>query len=294
MTQTPPLLSVIIPTYNSEEKTLIALQSVIAQTGNFEIIVVDDFSTPTFSLPKNLPKNISILLIRHDSNKGAAAARNTGIKKAQGEWICLLDGDDLMRPDTLGSRFSFALHHDQNTKQKSRHTVYVCGWNDIRAHRRADPVRIPYNGESLEDFCSGCWFSPGSTFIARKQLFEQHIGYFDEDLRRLEDMDWFIRLGLAGGQLLVQPIIGLDILPANNPSLDVILQAGKKILEKHQGLQHTNPLAFKRLKAYISLESAAYAAKERKYFKAAAWFLHSLILVPRLRRNLSPAWQPNT
>ncbi len=290
MISNPPSLSVIIPTYNSREETLNTLQSVLMQSGNFEIIIVDDASTPAFFLPDNLSTGISVRLIRHQTNKGAAAARNSGINSARGEWICLLDGDDLMRPKTLSKRLDFVLHHDQNGHH-NRLTVYACGWQDTRPHWRNDPVRLPNNGKSLEDFCSGCWFSPGSTLIAHNQMFKQHIGNFDESLRRLEDMDWFIRLGKAGGQLLVQPLIGLDILPGNKPSLEITLQAGQQMLEKHKELQQLHPAAFKRLKAYLNLEFTTYAARERDYFKAATWFLRSLVFAPRLRRHLSPGWR---
>ncbi len=289
MTDNSPTLSVIIPTYNSREETLTSLQSVVSQSGNFEIVVVDDASNPAFCLPENLPTDISVRLIRHQTNKGAAAARNSGIDAARGDWICLLDGDDLMRPDTLLKRLDYALRHDR-TSTPEQHVAYVCGWQDNRKHRAKSPVRIPNRGESLADFCSGCWFSPGSTLIARKQLFKQHIGNFNEGLRRLEDLDWFVRLGKANGILLVQPLIGLDILPGNKPQLEVVWKAGGKILEQHKDIQQLNPAAFRRLRAYLFLEFATYAAKERKYSKAALWYLRSLMFVPRLRRHLSPGW----
>ncbi len=292
MTDNSPTLSVIIPTYNSREETLDSLQSVVSQSGNFEIVVVDDASNPAFVLPEILPADINVSLIRHQTNKGAAAARNSGIDAARGDWICLLDGDDLMRPDTLLKRLEFALHHDC-TKAAEQAVAYVCGWQDNRKHRAKNPVRIPNHGESLAEFCSGCWFSPGSTLIARKQLFERHIGKFDEGLRRLEDLDWFIRLGKANGKLLVQPMTGLDILPGNKPSLEAVYQAGRKILEQHKDIQRHNPAAFRRLKAYLNLEFATYAAKERKYSWAALWYLRSLMLVPRFRRHLSPGWLQN-
>ncbi len=293
MTDNLNSLSVIIPTYNSREETLATLRSVLEQPGCFEVIVVDDASVPAFELPDNIPQRISLRLVRHETNRGAAAARNSGIGIARGEWVCLLDGDDLLLADTLSKRFEFAVSEDRQ-QDDTRPVVYACGWKDNRAHWRKDPVRIPNNGQSLVDFCSGCWFSPGSTLIARKQLFEDQIGNFDENLRRLEDMDWFIRLGKAGGRLKVQPLVGLDILPGNKPSLATIFEAGRHLRQKHLDLQRHDPAAFRYLEAYLDLEFATYAARERRYVRAAAWFLRSLFLVPRLKRHLSPGWQSTT
>src|SRR3989442_14831209 len=89
-----PLVSVVVTTYNQAPYIHQALQSVFDQTyPNFEVIVVDDGSTD--DTPTKLgPFMDRIVYVCHE-NQGIAASRNAGIQKAKGEFIALLDGDDL-------------------------------------------------------------------------------------------------------------------------------------------------------------------------------------------------------
>ena len=82
-------VSVIIPTYNRAHLIGRAVQSVLNQTyQDFEIIIVDDGSTDdTYSLITSYIRNEKIKYIKHNSRKGAQAARNTGIKNASSEYI---------------------------------------------------------------------------------------------------------------------------------------------------------------------------------------------------------------
>lgn len=95
-----PLVSVVVTAYNHGRFIQETLRSVFAQTySNFEVIVVDDGSIDDTST-KLQEFNDRILYI-HQENQGVAGSRNTGIQKAQGEFIALLDGDDLWEPGKL-------------------------------------------------------------------------------------------------------------------------------------------------------------------------------------------------
>jgi glycosyltransferase involved in cell wall biosynthesis len=95
-----PLVSVVVTAYNHGRYIQETLRSVFAQTySNFEVIVVDDGSTDDTST-KILAFNDRILYV-HQENQGVAASRNTGVQKAKGEFIALLDGDDLWEPGKL-------------------------------------------------------------------------------------------------------------------------------------------------------------------------------------------------
>lgn len=102
MDQERPTVSVILPTYNRAHLLERAIQSVLDQTyPDFEIIVVDDASIDnTVNIIKGII-NERIRYIRHEKNKGAAAARNTGIKLAKGKYIAFQDSDDEWLRDKL-------------------------------------------------------------------------------------------------------------------------------------------------------------------------------------------------
>jgi glycosyltransferase involved in cell wall biosynthesis len=101
-----PYFSVVIPVFNRVEPLQRAVESVFAQTyQNFEIIIVDDGSE--LDVAKQINRlvqqlsDVKISLIRHDHNKNGAAARNTGIRAAQGLFLCFLDSDDYWLPNKL-------------------------------------------------------------------------------------------------------------------------------------------------------------------------------------------------
>jgi len=101
------LVSIIIPAYNCERWVSQSIESALAQTWpNKEIIVVDDGSTDnTLSIAKRYESKI--LKVVHQENRGAAAARNTGLKLAQGDYIQYLDADDLLAPDKIETQIKY-------------------------------------------------------------------------------------------------------------------------------------------------------------------------------------------
>ena len=95
MFQEFPLVSVIIPTRNRVEMLCRAVNSVLSQTfDNLECIVVDDESHDNTEKVINSFEDDRLKYFRHEKNKGASAARNTGIRQSQGEFIAFLDDDD--------------------------------------------------------------------------------------------------------------------------------------------------------------------------------------------------------
>lgn len=98
-----PLVSVIVPVYNVEKYLEQCLNSILGQTyKNLEIIVVDDGSTDSSSkIINEYKKKDSRIVVISQKNQGLSAARNTGIKKAQGDYIMFVDSDDWIAPDIV-------------------------------------------------------------------------------------------------------------------------------------------------------------------------------------------------
>jgi hypothetical protein len=104
------LVSIITPLYNSEKLISETIESVLAQTyKNWEMIIVDDCSTDNgVNIVNKYQKNDDrIKLIKLSKNSGAAVARNTAIKNADGRYIAFLDSDDLWYPKKLEKQIEF-------------------------------------------------------------------------------------------------------------------------------------------------------------------------------------------
>lgn len=141
-------VSVIIPAYNGTQFLGEAIASVLEQTyANFEIIVVDDCSADGTGDAVRQFADPRVKYIRHDKNRGAVAARRTGIGVSSGEIIALLDQDDLFHPAKLAAHVAFLREHptvgvSYNARFELRDdTRTVCGlWQPPRELTLADLI----------------------------------------------------------------------------------------------------------------------------------------------------------
>lgn len=104
------LVSVITPNYNGGKFLKYTLDSILAQTyKNWEMIIVDDCSSDNSMeiIKEYAARDSRIKFIVHEKNSGAAAARNTALKAAQGRYVAFCDGDDLWEPEKLQKQLEF-------------------------------------------------------------------------------------------------------------------------------------------------------------------------------------------
>lgn len=109
------LVSIIMPTFNSEKTVADSLKSILSQSySNWELLITDDCSTDnTFSIISSFAasdKRIKVFL--NETNLGAGVSRNNGINKATGRFIAFLDSDDIWHKDKLEKQISFMLSHN--------------------------------------------------------------------------------------------------------------------------------------------------------------------------------------
>ena len=126
-----PLVTIGIPVYNVEpyiEKCLLSVLNQIYQ--NLEILVVDDLGTDNsmqivMDLQSSHPFGNRIKIIRHSENKGLGEARNTAIENAKGKYLCFVDSDDYIEPETIEILLKEAEAHDTDAVfASSRKIVY--------------------------------------------------------------------------------------------------------------------------------------------------------------------------
>lgn len=108
------MISVVIPTYNVESYIETCLNSVLSQHEvELEIIIVDDGSTDsTFNIVNKFATLHSNIFVVSQANAGPSAARNAALKYCHGEWITMVDGDDILAPDALKKMLNIATSYD--------------------------------------------------------------------------------------------------------------------------------------------------------------------------------------
>jgi len=104
------MVSVIMPVYNAEKYLDSAVNSVLSQTyKDFELICVDDGSTDrSLQILNNLARNDNRIAVIHQANNGICAARNAGLKRANGEYVAFIDCDDLYMENLLEDNYAIA------------------------------------------------------------------------------------------------------------------------------------------------------------------------------------------
>ena len=176
-----PLISVVIPTHNRAELLKRAVRSVLGQTyRNLEIIVVDDASSDNTQVAVESFGDNRIRYIRHQTNRGGAAARNTGIQVARGDFIAFLDDDDEWVPEKTEEQLKLLRAYDMVMCTSNLNT------DDLRKLEHVKEVSLDALREAR--------FTSGGTGIlmVRAGIVKELL--FDESLPRGQDWDLFIRL----------------------------------------------------------------------------------------------------
>ena len=103
------LVSIIMPSYNTEAFIKETIQSVLNQTyTNWELLIVDDCSSDsTIKVIEQFQDDNRIRLLQNETNQGAALSRNRALREARGRWIAFLDSDDLWYPEKLEKQIDF-------------------------------------------------------------------------------------------------------------------------------------------------------------------------------------------
>jgi len=193
-------VSVIIPVYNYARFLPDALRSAQLQTFDVtEIVVIDDGSTDDSA---EIAEKMGARVVRQE-NRGLATARNRGILETTGEWIALLDADDVWLPNKLEAQIS-AVGRQRGVVLCHTDGVFLHGdgWEESRAKNRYPPER----GCPLAHLMPGNRIFASSAMVSRSAV--EAAGCFDESLRHFEDTDLWFRLAAQGDFLFVdRPLI---------------------------------------------------------------------------------------
>jgi glycosyltransferase involved in cell wall biosynthesis len=217
-----PLVSVVIPAFNAAQTLSETIRSVLAQTyAPIEIVVVDDGSTDDTA--QVLDSFGSTIKCVRKPNGGLASARNAGCAAAQGEYIALLDADDLCTPQRIAVQIAVfkaapdivlacsdfdAFGADGTNRPLHAATYYsavreaaggFAGLFPVKQQLQAAPEQAPlvlHTGTLYPVLALGNVVHP-PTCMFRRGLFTA-VGGFDESIRNMCDWDWLVRASRCG------------------------------------------------------------------------------------------------
>lgn len=197
-----PLVSVVIPVYNSAATVLESVRSVLEQTyTNLEILIVDDGSTDaSLALCKSLG-DPRVRIIRQ-ANRGLAGARNTGIRQARGVILAFLDSDDLWLPHKIERHVEHLRSAPEVGVSYSR-SAFI----DVEGRPLGIYQTPPLHGITPELILCRNPISNGSCVVLRREVldgirFEANLYgttesyWFDDSFRQSEDIECWLRIAL--------------------------------------------------------------------------------------------------
>ena len=212
------LITIGIPCFNAENTIERAIQSALNQDWlNIEVIIVDDFSTDESCkiINKIISHDARARLIIHDNNKGPGAVRGRILSEANGEFVAFFDDDDESLPERISEQIKLLISYEERTGNNliacyaSGIRLYPNGYTKLLPAIGSRCIDIPY-GPSVADYLlyyhrRRGWFygsgTPTCALLARHSTFST-AGGFDPKLRRVEDVDFAIRLALMNGHFI--------------------------------------------------------------------------------------------
>lgn len=236
-----PLVSVVIPTYNREATIMRALDSVLAQTyADIEVIIVDDASTDSTVQLVNGCEDGRVRLIRMSENGGANAARNAGIRAAKGEYVAFQDSDD----EWLENKLERQMAHMLKSGAVASFCPYISFYNGqtrIVPEQNEDREQC---GRDVMTLLRKYNVVSTPTLLVRADVFSE-IGLFDEEIERLQDYEFVIRLVKRFPiDYIDEPLVRqyrTEKSITNNR--EILAGAYKKILEKHMDFLNVEYIA---------------------------------------------------
>ena len=184
-----PLVSIIMPVYNEEKNISRAIQSVLNQTyQKIELIIVDDGSTDSTPQIINDFKRTDdrIIYLRNLVNRGTTYSLNRGLRKAAGEYVARIDGDDWYCPKKIELQINFL---ERRKEYGIVGTFYILVTDDKMAFKVNLPVT---NEEILKKIAYRNPFAHSSIMVRREIL--DKVGYYDERYEYAQDYDLYFRI----------------------------------------------------------------------------------------------------
>jgi glycosyltransferase involved in cell wall biosynthesis len=266
-----PRVSIILPIYNRGATVPRCIRSVLSQTfSDFELVAVDDASTDNSIRAVETFGDARIRLLRHTTNAGPSAARNTAIRDSTGELIALIDSDDEWLPEKLEKQIRLI---DLRSAELCVCEYYLADRDGEHHHRLPEPTSW------RDELHLRCELGNGTTLLVRRKIIEA-VGLLDESLRLYEDWDWVLRMvQCATLHVLHEPLARIHAGSAR--SAELFGQSAERFLKKHAqeflrlGSEHHRSVRAAHLQFV-----AASAFASRRFALGSAYLLRSYLTQP--------------
>jgi succinoglycan biosynthesis protein ExoO len=284
-----PTLSVIMANFNGEAYLEEAIRSVQEQTlSDIEIVISDDASTDhSIDIVTRLQATDSrIHLLRSSRNKGPAAARNEAIEIAKGQWIAIVDSDDLIHPDRSAKLIELAERDNADIVADDLVEFRV----DISKPKCRLLASAPWNKPcwvNIVEYVQLNHFYGRGPFLGylkpifRASLLGKSGKRYDETLRIAEDFDLVLRLLQAGKRMRIYPLpyyfyrkhgnsvsyrLNQDVLKAiRNANLRIL----KEIADRNSPVKVALKSRLRSIDTAIDYENLLDALKAKKWLRSA-------------------------
>jgi len=280
-------VSVIIPTYNRAEFIVKSIESVLSQTRPVdEIIVVDDGSTDNTKQVINSKFGKHVKYVWQE-NAGPAAARNTGIRYSTGDWLALIDSDDVWTPHKNERECNF-ISENSGTEFLFSHMGVFFNDNIDSAKKEIKNERVckyfeTNNKDAKESFSyliEENIVPTSSTFFKKECL--NRTGTFNENLKSGEDLDLWLRLSLYCKVGFLNEVLIFRRRHNDNLVNDFVLRQ-ETLLQVLEGFKNStyklDPVQNKKIRKKIGpvcYELGSYLFLKRKFKEAQRYFIQSL------------------
>ena len=290
MNQVEPLISIIVPVFNSGAYLIEAINSVLNQQEvdgmvlpSFELLIIDDhsFDQKTIRILDSIPGlDTRIRVFKNYREKGAAGARNTGIMCAHGVWIGFLDSDDLWFPTSLGVRWN-SISKNPNIRWAGAH------FRLLKPNRITEKKQVFENSEQLfssleqtsdvtplvclrrptKEFGESCMIGIMTVLIQRSLILDKDM--FNEQLPRSEDYHLWFKCSFDNDLWMVKRDVAFyrihsgSLTHGNNPKFlheDTMIEL---LINDPQALPHKQTLI---RRFDFVMQDQCYFYRERKKF----------------------------
>jgi len=296
---TAPLITIGITCYNAADTISRAIDSALCQDWpSFEVIIVDDRSTDgsVRIIEEFISREPRARLIVHERNTGVAAARNTIIENARGDFVAYFDDDDVSVPDRLRAQWRRLVDYERAAHAR---LVFCYSNRNVVPYGAREPSHISFGvghrspepyGRAVADFLLSLgaepafvWGQLGScTLMARRQSLIE-VGAFDANFRRCAELDLAIRAAFMDANFIAvdRPLITQYKTLSSDKANAEPLRYQLRLRDKHRNYLKSRNFYW----TSRAIARADFQGFRSEFWKSRAWRLLAWALSPRLLRS---------